>query len=180
MALKRRGSLVVVLVVVATVTWASVYGVRAHFERQVYVTVIEGMLGNDRAGIPPEVPLNVFISRPYYCEGSSVLATEPVLRSMRRANGQGISPIPLNAIEGQVPVVSWEDTKRIANAGYLWYPKERGLVWVSRVGFSGLFSEAAICMANSNAPHGWGSLFILERRGLQWSVIFAEHDASAI
>jgi len=100
--------------------------------------------------------------------------------NMRRANGQGVSPIPLSAIGGRVPVVSWEDTKRISSAGYLWLPIERGLVWVSRVGFSGFFSKAAICIANSNASHGWGSLFVLERQGLQWSIVRSEHDARAI
>ncbi len=178
---KRKGSLVFLVVFISAAVLVGFYGVKAHFEREVYVTVIENILGKDRAGIPRDTPLSIFISRPYQCEVSTAeLEADPVLVNMKSVNKQGASPIPLNAIEGRVPIVSWEDTKRIASAGYLWNQEDRGLVWVSRVGFSGLFENAAICLANSKAAHSWGTIFVLKRSGLQWDVVLAEHSARAI
>lgn len=178
---KRKGSLIFLVVIISVLVLAGFFGVKAYFERVVYVTVIDSILGKDRAGIPKDIPLSIFISRPYQCEVSRAeLEEDSVLVNMRSANKQGGSPIPLNAIDGRVPIVSWEDTKRIASAGYLWNPKDRGLVWVSRVGFSGLFENAAICLTNSIAPHGWGVIFILKRSGLQWDVVLVEHRARAI
>ena len=149
----------------------SYLGTVASFERAVYTSALDQILNEHRTESTVALPL--FLSRPYKCRFQSTYVdrpTDPILEALNSANDHGTRPIPLIAASHIVPVMPWEDNLEVFNAGYLGISTAE-LGFVSRVGFDRFYTRAAVCITHSHAVHGYGRISILERNGLDWSVV---------
>ncbi len=176
----RLKSLLIVATMLVVLALVSYFGTVASFERSVYTSAIDKVLSEPRTGISD--PLPTFTSRPYRCEFADTYIdrpTDPILEVVNDANNQGTRPIPLMAASQLVPVMPWEDNLKIFKAGYIGLG-DADLIFVSRVGFERFYGRAAVCLTRSISPHGWGVILILERSGLDWSVVSIEKSAIAI
>ena len=117
----------------------------------------------------------ITLSKPSVCNSSQVhyksLPTETV-NEFIKANKEGTSPIRLTALEGNVPIVSWEDTKNMHNKGITntFKPMNKKLFYLSRVGFNKQRTSAIVCIEISEHNYGQGILLFLQKKENDWEV----------
>lgn len=118
----------------------------------------------------------VVLSRPSTCESGEAhykgLPAEAV-QDFVEANKKGVEPIRLSVLEGEVPIVSWEDTKRLFEKGTTKFfrPKGHRLLKLSRVGFNKQKTEAIACVEISDGSFGEALLIHLRNDGHNWSAV---------
>ena len=117
----------------------------------------------------------ITLSRPSTCRSSKAhfkgLPITPVKKFIE-ANKDGASPIRISRLEGNVPIVSWEDTKGMHQKGttFAFHPENKRLLYLSRVGFNNERTNAILCIEISENSYGQGILFFLEKKGNKWEV----------
>jgi len=145
----------------------------AHEEGSVYLTILN-----------PAPELHKFkrfvaLSRPSIC-GSTKANYEglppDVVKAFIQVNAKGVKPIRLRSLEGQVPIVSWDDTERMYQSGITeqFHPHGRALLKLSRVGFNNRKTEAITCIETSDGSYGDSQLFYLRKDSETWKVIRAD------
>ena len=118
----------------------------------------------------------VVLSKPSICEsGEAQYAGLPksAVNDFVAANSNSAEPIRLSMLEGQVPIVSWEDTRQLYERGTTDFYKPKGyrLLKLSRVGFNKEKTEAVACIEISDGYFGEGILFYLRKSGQSWSIV---------
>lgn len=117
----------------------------------------------------------VALSKPGICSSSEAhyegLPTETV-NEFIKANKEGVSPIRLTALEGNVPIVSWEDTKKMheEDNASAFRPENKKLVYLSRAGFNKQRTNAIVCIEISDQNYAQGILLYLEKKGNDWKI----------
>ena len=117
----------------------------------------------------------VTLSKPSICRSTEVhykdLPTE-LVNNFIKANEAGSKPIRLTALEGNVPIVSWEDTKRMHEEEtiFTFRPVNKRLLYLSRVGFNKQKTNAIVCIEISENSYGQGVLLFLEKNENKWKV----------
>lgn len=119
------------------------------------------------------------LSKPSICESSESNykeISEDTIQDFLKANNEGTYPTRLSILEGQVPIVSWNDTKRLHDEGIInfFWPEGHKLLYLSRVGFNKSKTEAVLCIEEYNtdyALNALGSLIFLNKIKGKWKVI---------
>lgn len=163
--------LLVVLFGTAAVAWVA-YGRYSQIKEEGLV-----YLGLFRPN-PGEIEFEnvVALSTPTTCKTNQAHYTglpPDVVRDFVEVNGKGAGPVRLSVLEGKVPIVSWEDTKRLheKSAAEVFQPPQHKLLRLSRVGFNSESTEAIACVEISKGTFGQGVLIYLKKTGEQWSVV---------
>lgn len=172
--MSRKKSLLIIVGMIFILASVSFFGTTASFERSVYATAIETLIAERHTKTTNPFP--IFASRPHECEASTNYIGRPIDRiedAVKEANSPSTRPISLTRVSHLVPVMKWEDNLEAFRAAFGGLG-EAHLVYVSRVGFDRWYTRAGICLTSSHAPHGWGTIVILERSGLSWSVVSIE------
>lgn len=117
----------------------------------------------------------ITLSKPSICSSSeSYFKGLPIeaVDDFKKANKEGAAPIRLTALELNVPIVSWEDTKSMHESGttFAFRPKNKSLLYLSRVGFNKKRTNAILCIEVSKNSYGKGVLFFLEKKDNKWKV----------
>lgn len=121
----------------------------------------------------------ISLSRPSICGSSEAhfkgLPSDSV-NEFIKANREGATPIRLTALEGNVPIVSWEDTKSMHKSGttFAFQPENKRLLYLSRVGFNKSNTQAVLCIEEYNTDYALnaiGRLFYLHKIKGRWKVI---------
>ncbi len=120
----------------------------------------------------------IAFSRPSVCDSSEphyLGFPQDVVSEFLEANDKEAKPIRLVALEGEVPIVSWEDTKRLHGDGLAAFfrPQEHRLLSLSRVGFNGAMNEAIVCVEISEDSSGPAVLYYLKKRVDAWDIVEA-------
>ena len=117
----------------------------------------------------------IVISKPSTCEITEAKYKEispKLIQALLKANKSSSNPIKLAELEGKVPLMSWEDTKKLNKEGILHYfkPEDYTLLYLSRVGFNNERTEALVCIENPTSRHNEGFLVHLNKNNKTWKV----------
>lgn len=109
-----------------------------------------------------------FYSYPTTCRiDSGEEVSSELWQSFVKNNEHENGPIHLYALEGEVNLVSWEDTKQIYSTNsqsIMFREKSKRLIRLSRAGFNANNTEALFCLE----PGGTSSLFHVHKHGEEW------------
>ena len=122
----------------------------------------------------------VVLSKPSICKSGDVHykgLPSDATKEFIKLNEKSMSPVRLSKLEGLVPIVSWEDTKKLYENGTVNFfrPEKHKLIYLSRVGFNSVFTEAIACIEVSENSFGRGILYYLNKENNQWRLIEARN-----
>jgi len=118
----------------------------------------------------------ITLSNPSICKSNNIhyssLPTETV-KNFLSANDNNSRPMRLSNLEGKVPIVSWEDQKKMHSEGSieLFMPGDVTLLRLSRAGFNNNRTNAIVCIELYNSSYASGTIIYLEKRGKKWKEI---------
>lgn len=118
----------------------------------------------------------VVLSRPSVCMGTEAnfkKLSQETLSNFLKMNAEGRKPIRLSALEGKVPIVSWNDTQELYEKGneYSFKPEKKDLYLLSRVGFNKQKNKAIACLEIRKKSFGEGLLLYFEKHNNEWTLI---------
>ena len=170
---QRKNSLlllVILLLIVICAYFAYEKYKYRHEEGLVYLSFFQSYLHfkkNDRL---------VVFSNPSTCNASKAQFKDlpnDIFEEFEKVNNEDAAPIRLSVLEGEIPIVSWEDTKNLHRRGIenAFRPPGHRLLSLSRVGFNKSKDKALICIEVSDVDfYGTGSsnAFYLEKNKGKW------------
>ncbi|MCP3675753.1 MAG: hypothetical protein GY829_14970 [Gammaproteobacteria bacterium] len=118
------------------------------------------------------------LSKPSSCStaigGDSKWADIPeeVFQKFLAANSYNAEPVKLTSMNGFIPIVSWEDNKRLHRAGYIWKPEDQPVLGLSRVGLNYVLNKAVLCIEKivPSMLGGFAIVFFVEKENGKWVV----------
>jgi len=118
----------------------------------------------------------VAVSSPTTCNSNEAIFDEidnRVIQSFFDSNKQGASPIRLSALEGKVPILSWDDTINIHEHKAInkFKPKAGSLLKLSRAGFNSEMNKALVCVDVVSTGYGQGLYYYLVKTENQWVIV---------
>lgn len=125
----------------------------------------------------------IIFSKPSICKaGKAQFKDFPqdVFTEFNRLNAEDVAPIKLSALEGKVPIVSWEDTKALHKKGIedSFSPEGYRLMSLSRVGFNDSRDKAIVCIEVHDKSYqgygryyGYAEVFYLKKTQGEWEIV---------
>ena len=165
--------LVVVLVVISIVSYL---GLKSNAEENVIRSVFTQLKSESRRATWNE--RIAVLSKPSRCHIYDADGTnwedipKQVVREFIESNSDNAEPIKLTSLEGFVPIVKWEDNKRLYRAGYSKKPQDLPVLGVSRVGLNFTLNKAVMCVERivPSTLGGFAYIFYLEKKEGKWIV----------
>ena len=171
---KQSAAVLIVALIIASIV--SYFGLRSNAEANVYRTVFTQL--KSESGEPTWNGKLAVLSKPSTCDIDNDKSTswadipKQIVHNFIEANSGNAEPVKLTSLEGFVPIVSWEDNKRLHRAGYNWKPGDQPVLAVSRVGLNYTLNKALLCVEKI-VPSMLGGLAViiyLEKEDGKWVV----------
>jgi len=88
-------------------------------------------------------------------------------------NNEKAKPVKLTSLKDVVPLLSWNDTKKLNEDGILqdFNPLDKTLFYLSRAGFNSERTRAIVCIENKSSRHNEGFIIQLRKIEDSWKTI---------
>jgi len=160
-----RAQLVLFLLVVVGVPLLA-WRASGYEEQAVYSAVVDDAIDGKIAMTA------IAVSHPSDCAAGAEIDGIPhaLLAAFHTANGPGVGPVRLNALEGRVPVIVWETNQRFFAEPRLLLGKVdgRSLLALSRVGFADDGKTALLCVESHGSRFSEGNLAVFVKTDRGW------------
>ncbi len=169
-------SVVILIVALLSICIVSYLGLKSRAEAAVYRSVFNELkIQSEESTWNGKVAV---LSKPSSCNtaigGGSKWADIPeeVFQKFLAANSYNAEPVKLTSMNGFIPIVSWEDNKRLHRAGYIWKPEDQPVLGLSRVGLNYVLNKAVLCIEKivPSMLGGFAIVFFVEKENGKWVV----------